>query len=254
MENPLLWSAETPALYGVLFECNGEYIYKRIGFRNVGTSPRGELLINGVSVKLKGVNRHDSNPKTGYYTTREDMEHDIILMKQNNINCVRTSHYPNHPEFLELCDKYGLYVMDECDRETHGVENAFGICSLASIGQMAGNENILASYMDRMIRMVERDKNSPCIFSWSLGNEGQFGSNHVKMSEWTKNRDGTRHIHYERTAKKVLPKPESITVTDAKRYVTVDYYKNECKVRVDGAQGASGRLPLFNVVILYTVN
>ena len=199
-ENPLLWSAETPALYGILFECNGEYIYKKIGFRTVGTSPRGELLINGVSVKLKGVNRHDSNPKTGYYTTRNDMENDIILMKQNNINCVRTSHYPNHPEFLELCDRYGLYVMDECDQETHGVENAFGLCSLASIGQMAGNENILASYMDRMIRMVERDKNSPCIFSWSLGNEGQFGSNHIKMSEWTRKRDNTRLIHYERTA------------------------------------------------------
>ena len=200
IENPKLWSAEHPNLYGVLIACGGEYIYKRTGFRTVATSPNGELLINGVSVKLKGVNRHDSNPKTGYYTSLSDMEKDIVLMKQHNINCVRTSHYPNHPEFLELCDRYGLYVMDECDQETHGVENAFGLCSLASIDEMASNENVLNSYMDRMQRMVERDKNSPCIFSWSLGNEGQFGTNHIKMSEWTKQRDNTRLIHYERTA------------------------------------------------------
>lgn len=200
IDNPRLWSAEHPNLYGVLIDCGGEYIYKRIGFVNVATSKDGELLINGVSVKLKGVNRHDSNPKTGYYTSREDMERDIVLMKQHNINCVRTSHYPNHPEFLEMCDRYGLYVMDECDQETHGVEHAFGLCSLASIGEMASNEDILGSYMDRMIRMVERDKNSPSIFSWSLGNEGQFGTNHVKMSEWTKKRDDSRLIHYERTA------------------------------------------------------
>ncbi len=200
IDNPRLWSAEHPNLYGVLIDCGGEYIYKRIGFVSVATSKDGELLINGVSVKLKGVNRHDSNPKTGYYTSREDMERDIVLMKQHNINCVRTSHYPNHPEFLEMCDRYGLYVMDECDQETHGVEHAFGLCSLASIGEMASNEDILGSYMDRMIRMVERDKNSPSIFSWSLGNEGQFGTNHVKMSEWTKKRDDSRLIHYERTA------------------------------------------------------
>ncbi|MBS6833280.1 MAG: DUF4981 domain-containing protein, partial [Clostridiales bacterium] len=200
IDNPRLWSAEHPNLYGVLIDCGVEYIYKRIGFVNVATSKDGELLINGVSVKLKGVNRHDSNPKTGYYTSREDMERDIVLMKQHNINCVRTSHYPNHPEFLEMCDRYGLYVMDECDQETHGVEHAFGLCSLASIGEMASNEDILGSYMDRMIRMVERDKNSPSIFSWSLGNEGQFGTNHVKMSEWTKKRDDSRLIHYERTA------------------------------------------------------
>lgn len=200
VSEPELWSAEKPVLYGVLIDCGGEFIYKKIGFKTVSTSTDGELLINGVSVKLKGVNRHDSNPKTGYCTTIEDMERDVVLMKQYNINCVRTAHYPNHPEFLELCDRYGLYVMDECDQETHGVENAYGLCSLESIGQLASNEAVLDSYMDRMIRMVERDKNSPSIFSWSLGNEGQFGTNHVKMSEWTKKRDNTRLVHYERTA------------------------------------------------------
>ena len=198
-ENVQLWSAEKPNLYGVLISCNGEYIYKRVGFRTVKTSKKGELLINDTSVKLKGVNRHDSHPRYGYCTTLEDMEQDIIMMKQHNINCVRTAHYPNHPAFCEMCDYYGLYVIDECDQETHGVEHAFGLCSLASIDEMASNPSWLPSYMDRMERMVERDKNSPSVIIWSLGNEGQFGTNHVKMSEWTKNRDNTRLIHYERT-------------------------------------------------------
>lgn len=199
-KNPALWSAEKPNLYGVLIHCNDEYIYKRVGFRTIGTSEKGELLINGVSVKLKGVNRHDSHPKYGYCTTLEDMKRDIILMKQHNINCVRTSHYPNHPAFYEMCDYFGLYVMDECDQETHGVEHIFGLCSVESIGEIASNPVWLPSLMDRMERMVERDKNSPSIFSWSLGNESQFGTNHIKMSEWTKSRDNTRLIHYERTA------------------------------------------------------
>lgn len=198
--NPLLWSAEKPNLYGVLIHAGGEYIYKKTGFRTIATSENGELLINGIPVKLKGVNRHDSHPKYGYCTTREDMERDIVLMKQHNINCVRTAHYPNHPEFLELCDKHGLYVIDECDQETHGVEHAYGLCSLASIEEMASNPDWLPSYMDRMKRMVERDKNAPSVIMWSLGNEGQFGTNHIKMSEWTKARDNTRLIHYERTA------------------------------------------------------
>ncbi len=197
---PLLWSAEKPYLYGVLIECAGEFIYKRVGFRTVATSDIGELLINGVSVKLKGVNRHDSHPKYGYCTSIEDMKKDIELMKQHNINCVRTAHYPNHPIFYELCDEYGLYVMDECDQETHGVEHAYGLCSLASIDEMASNPDWLPSYLDRMERMVERDKNSPSVIIWSMGNEGQFGTNHIKMSEWTKKRDNTRLVHYERTA------------------------------------------------------
>ena len=200
VENPQLWSAEKPNLYGVLIHCGEEYIYKKVGFRTIETSNKGELLINGVPVKLKGVNRHDSHPKYGYCVSREDMERDIVLMKQHNINCVRASHYPNHPVFLELCDQYGLYVMDECDMETHGVEHAFGLCSLKSIEEMASNPEWLGSYMDRMIRMVERDKNAPSVIIWSLGNEGQFGTNHVKMSEWTKMRDDTRLVHYERTA------------------------------------------------------
>lgn len=197
VENPRLWSAETPHLYDAVIICNGEYIRKRIGFRSIAVSDRGELLINGVSVKLKGVNRHDSYPGKGWCASREDMIRDLTLMKQHNVNCIRTSHYPNHPEFYELCDEFGLYVMDECDVETHGVEYALGMRTIASAKSIVDNPLWEGSMLDRMQRMVERDKNAPCVFSWSLGNEAQFGCNHEKMSAWAKARDNTRLIHYE---------------------------------------------------------
>ena len=200
IENPLKWSAEKPYLYGVLIKAGEEYIYKTVGFKTVGTSEKGEFLVNGVPVKLKGVNRHDSNPKYGYCTTVEDMLTDVRLMKQHNINCIRTSHYPNDPRFLEICDREGMYIIDECDQETHGVEAAVGFCSLKSIEEMADNPKWLPSYMDRIERMVERDKNATSVIWWSLGNEGQFGENHRKMAEYVRARDPQRLVHYERTA------------------------------------------------------
>ena len=200
IRNPILWSAENPVLYGVLIFCNGEYIYKSFGFRTIETSVKGELLINGVPIKLKGVNRHDSHPQTGWCVTLEDMINDIVIMKQHNINCIRTSHYPNAPRFVELCDKYGMYVISETDLETHGTECALGADSYCSANDISSNPVWLESYLDRMVRMVERDKNATSIIMWSLGNEAQFGENHKKMSEWTKNRDSTRLIHYEGTA------------------------------------------------------
>ena len=198
VKNPELWSAEKPALYDAVLVCNGEYILRSIGFRKVATSDKGELLINGVPVKLKGVNRHDSHPKHGWTVTTEDMCRDIVLMKQHNINFIRTSHYPNHPEFYELCDQYGMYVVDECDIETHGVNAALGN-SPASAPEIVGNEKWLPAMLDRMERMVERDKNSPSIIMWSMGNEAQFGENFVKMAQWTKERDSSRLVHYEQT-------------------------------------------------------
>ena len=197
VKSPELWSAEKPNLYSAVIRCNGEFICKRIGFRSIAVSDKGELLINGVAVKLKGVNRHDSYPGKGWVASREDMLKDIILMKQHNVNCVRTSHYPNNPSFYELCDEYGLYVMDECDVETHGVEYALGMRTVASARSIVDNPAWEGSMVDRMERMVERDKNAPCIFSWSLGNEAQFGCNHEKMSQYAKRRDNTRLIHYE---------------------------------------------------------
>ena len=200
IENPVLWSAEKPVLYGLLIECNGEFIFRRFGFRSVGVSKNRELLLNGAPIKLKGVNRHDSHPTYGWYTPYDHMEQDVRLMKQHNVNCVRTSHYPNHPDFYDLCDRYGLYVIDECDIETHGVEFAYGLCSQQSIREIASNPDWKPAMLSRMQRMVERDKNSPSIIMWSMGNEAQFGDNFVEMASWTKQRDASRLVHYERTA------------------------------------------------------
>lgn len=205
IENPLLWSAEKPVLYSVVIECNGEYICIRTGFRTIETSDKGELLINGVSVKLKGVNRHDSHPEYGYYTPREHMIKDLELMKKHNINCIRTSHYPNTPEFLLLCDEYGFYVIDECDIETHGADASIADAAgnwTDSIEDIASNPEWTRAMMSRMERMVERDINSPCIIMWSLGNEAQFGDNYIKMAQCTKKKDPTRLIHYERVIQK----------------------------------------------------
>lgn len=110
VENPKLWSAEKPNLYDAVIQCNGEYIVKKIGFRSIAVSDKGELLINGVAAKLKGVNRHDSHPDTGWVASHERMEQDILLMKQHNLNCIRASHYPNHPDFVEMCVRLGMYL------------------------------------------------------------------------------------------------------------------------------------------------
>ena len=198
IKDPQLWSAEKPYLYDAVIVCNGEYILRSVGFRTVATSEKGELLINGVPVKLKGVNRHDSHPEFGWCVSFADMQRDIVLMKQHDINCVRCSHYPNHPEFLELCDRLGLYVVDECDLETHGVSSAMGAHQIIS-EEIVGNEKWLPAMLDRMERMVERDKNFSSIIMWSMGNEAQFGKNFEEMSRWTKSRDDSRLVHYEQT-------------------------------------------------------
>lgn len=125
---------------------------------------------------------------------------DLRLMKANNFNCVRASHYPNDPRFPELCDEFGIYLIDEADQETHGVEFAYGLCNPEAANVLASNPDWLPSYLDRVKRMVERDKNAPSIIMWSMGNEGQFGENHVKMAEYTHSRDNTRLVHYERSA------------------------------------------------------
>ena len=198
VESPRFWTAETPTLYTLLIECNGEFIAKRFGF--CFPACEGKVLtVNGKPVKLKGVNRHDSHPDRGYAVTREDMLLDLRLMKQHNVNCIRTSHYPNHPAFLEMCDTFGFWVVDECDLETHGCEIAYGYNDMRSATAISGNPTWRAAYLDRMTRMVERDKNSPSIIMWSLGNESQFGENHVTMATYAKARDPRRLVHYEGT-------------------------------------------------------
>ena len=185
------WTDETPDLYTFLFNCGNEWIPVKYGFRDIAISDKGELLINGTAVKLRGVNRHDTDPDTGYYQTFDRLREDIILMKQNNINCVRTAHYPPAPEFADLCDQFGLYIIEEADIENHGMiwtDNA---------NKFSQSEMYLPAFMDRYERMVRRDINHPSIIFWSLGNESGTGKNHRYLAEWSRKTDPTRLLHYE---------------------------------------------------------
>ncbi len=196
VEEPRKWSAESPELYSLFISlCDSEgntveTIPERVGFREVEITDEN-FLVNGVPVMIKGVNRHDFDPELGKTVPHGKMVHDLLLMKRHNINAVRTSHYPNDPRFLQLCDEYGLYVIDETDLETHG----FGM--FGDVGKISKDPEWETAYVDRMERMVERDKNRPSVIMWSLGNESGFGCNHESMAECARSIDGTRMIHYE---------------------------------------------------------
>lgn len=190
--NPAKWSAEHPNLYTLVFELKdkvGKLVEARscrIGFRKIEFSPQAELLINGVPVKIMGVNRHDHDAIDGKALTRDDIRRDVELMKRFNINAARTAHYPNDPYFYELCDEYGIYVMDESNVETNGVG-----------GQLVNTPSWQGAILERITRMVERDKNHPSIISWSLGNESGNGPIHAAAAGWIRDYDPTRFIHYE---------------------------------------------------------
>ncbi|WP_255621400.1 glycoside hydrolase family 2 TIM barrel-domain containing protein [Pseudonocardia sp. DSM 110487] len=184
------WSAEVPRLYGLHVVTDAERVDLRIGFRTVRIAD-GLLTVNGRRVLLRGVNRHEFHPDRGRAVTEQDMLDDVLLMKRHNINAVRASHYPPHPRFLELCDEYGLYVMDECDLETHG---------FVHVGWRGNPTDDLAwgdAFEDRMRRMVERDKNHASVIMWSLGNESWTGRNLERMYRYAKDRDPGRPVHYE---------------------------------------------------------
>ncbi len=195
IEEPMLWSAETPLLYTALIESANEIIPVKIGVRRVEIEDN-IFKINGTAVKLKGVNRHDFNPKNGYACSLQNMTDDLYKMKQHNINTVRTSHYPNDPRFYELCDRIGMYVLDEADLEVHGIW-IYGDCSIEDKLNISDNPQWEAAYLDRIMRMVERDKNRPCVFGWSMGNESRYGCNFRSALSWTKHRDPHRITHYE---------------------------------------------------------
>ncbi len=184
------WSAEVPRLYDATLQAGGETIALRIGFRTV-LARDGLLTVNGKRILIRGVNRHEWNPDRGRAVTADDMLRDVRLMKQHNINAVRTSHYPPHPDFLDLCDEYGLYVIDECDYETHGFLFA------GWRRNPSDDPRWRAALLDRMQRTVERDKNHPSIIMWSLGNESGKGANLAAMSAWVHDRDPSRPVHYE---------------------------------------------------------
>lgn len=186
------WTAETPTLYTLIVSLDGqqrEVIPLRVGFRTVEIRD-AQLKVNGRRIVFRGVNRHESHPVVGRSVTPEHMLQDVLLMKRHNINAVRTSHYPNHPYWYELCDRYGLYVIDECDLETHG----FGFETDAN---PTSDPAFRDACVDRMVRMVQRDKNHACIVLWSLGNESGLGDNHRAMKDAAQRIDRSRPFHYE---------------------------------------------------------
>lgn len=189
------WTAETPYLYKLFMtvEDDGqivEVIPQNVGFRNIRLN--GEtFLVNGVAIKFKGVNRHDYSPQNGRVVSREEIEKDIILMKQFNINAIRTSHYPNSYYLYDLCDEYGMYLIAETDLECHGFELT------GDYKWITNDPSWELAYVSRMTRMIERDKNHPAIIFWSLGNESAFGCNFRKMTDVAHEMDPTRLVHYE---------------------------------------------------------
>ena len=191
-----LWTAETPNLYTLTLTANGEKIIENIGFREV-TIDGKVFKVNGEAVKLKGVNRHDFHCETAATVSLEDLAKDVHLMKELNVNAVRTSHYPNCPEFYIICDTYGLYVMDEADLEMHGACTRDGRYDIPLWEEYAENEFFTPGITDRHIALVERDKNRPSVIIWSLGNESSFGKAFFEGAKYIKNRDNTRPIHYE---------------------------------------------------------
>ncbi len=228
ISNPKKWSAEYPNLYTLVFnvkDASGNTLESRstkVGFRETEIID-GEFFVNGESVVMVGVNRHDHDPITGKVVSEESMLKDIKLMKQFNFNAVRTSHYPNDERWYQLCDEYGIYVMDEANIETHGLG-----------GKLSNDASWSSAFLERAVRMVERDKNHPSIVFWSLGNESGSGFNHSTMANWIRSYDATRPVHYEgaqttRGKKKLeselLRDPIYVDVV-SRMYTPIDYVVN----------------------------
>ncbi|NOZ30088.1 MAG: DUF4981 domain-containing protein [Chloroflexi bacterium] len=188
--NPEKWSDEHPYLYTVVItlkDAAGQVLEiesNRAGFRKVELK-EGQIHVNGKPILIKGVNRHEHDPDTGHTVTVESMIQDIVLMKRFNINAVRTCHYPDDPRWYDLCDQYGIYIFNEANIESHGVWD-----------KLAKDPTWKTAFMERGIRMVERDKNHPCVIVWSLGNESGYGPNHDAMADWIHENDPTRLVHY----------------------------------------------------------
>lgn len=202
ISNPILWNTENPYLYTLVLETEGETITDYVGLREIRIEDK-VVYFNGEKKKFRGVNRHDSDPVTGFTISLEQMKRDLTLMKQHNFNAVRTSHYPNAPVFYQLCDKYGFMVIDEADVESHGPaeifyednrdENKFNRWN----DPIADNPEWEEAILERVQLCVQRDKNRPCVVIWSMGNESAYGCNFEKALKWTKEFDNSRLTHYE---------------------------------------------------------
>lgn len=229
VKNPRLWSPEQPNLYTLLLiTAKGEEVVSakaiKVGFRKVEFK-KEKILLNGQPLMIRGVNRHDFDPDFGWNVPDKRYEQDILIMKRHNINAVRTSHYPDDPRFYDWCNEYGLLVMDECDMESHGVRRK---------GVPGSNPKWTGAVCDKMERMVLRDRNHPCIFMWSLGNEAGDGDNFIKMKEAALALDDTRKFHYEGdfdftksdVISRMYPSPELMTKMGKREAAEIGFFDN----------------------------
>lgn len=234
VSSPVMWNAENPYLYTLLIESEGEFIAFRTGLKEVKIQDK-KFLINGKRELLRGVNRHDVHPVTGYAVSEEDMLNDLYIMKRANINCVRTSHYPNDPRFYEYCSKLGIYTVDEADLETHGMGyNTKNDWDWTRWSFLSNSPDWKEAYVDRAKRLFERDKNSASVIMWSLGNESGAGVNHRAMREYIKSRRGDAIVHYENSHLEFKAVPEGedfsdISDVESRMYAEADYIENYLK-------------------------
>ncbi len=202
IKNPILWNAENPFLYKLIMETPNEVINERVGFRTVSIKD-SQVMLNGYPIKFNGMNRHESDPVTGAVMDYKRVLSDLMIIKENNFNSVRASHYPNVPYFYQLCDSIGLYVIDEADNESHGTEELYfyenDYCQRMRIAheRIADNPDFIEPTLDRIRGMVIRNRNRPCILMWSMGNECGYGCTFEKALEWTKKTDPARLTTYE---------------------------------------------------------
>lgn len=232
--SPVLWNSEAPRLYTLIVYCGNEVIPFKVGLRRVEI--KGNIAyFNNEPIKLYGINRHDSNPETGYYCDMEHMKRDIEIILSGNCNTVRTSHYPNDPRFAELCDEYGIMTVDEADIETHGMGFEYrDTWDWMRWSKLSIDDEWEPSYVDRAARLFERDKNHACVIMWSLGNESGCGKNHRAMRNYIKSRDPGAIVHYENAHLefKAVPVGENysdISDVESRMYAGPDYTEEYCK-------------------------
>lgn len=206
LKAPELWNAECPVLHTLTLQTESESIAERVGIREVKLE-NGIVTLNGTPIKLLGVNRHDSYPESGYYASEAQMRRDLEMMKQHNMNTVRTSHYPNSPLFYRLCDEYGMYVVAEADFESHGCVEVYNDFKWSweggynGIALIAKDPQFRSAIVDRAASLVSQNSNRPSIIFWSLGNESGWGENVLEAAKYIKSKDATRLVHYESTHK-----------------------------------------------------
>ena len=227
VQNPVLWNAEQPAQYTLLLDTGEECISQQVGLRKIEVKD-GVVLLNGTAIKFRGVNRHDSDPVTGYTISREQALRDLALMKRHNVNAIRTSHYPNAPWFLQMCSEFGFYVIAEADIEAHGNATKLGGYSQENYPDAADDPQFQEAILDRVQRSVIRDKNNAAAVIWSMGNESGWGENFEIAGRWVKEYDPSRLLHYENFMPFHLNRKPDFTMLDlfSRMYAPLSYIED----------------------------